>query len=132
MPLRVWNWSQRQNGSPAARKFALPTAWPSCHASWTCSRTRFALESVPAAFYCFLSAHRDPERVILSAVNAGYDADSVASMAGNLVGAWHGAHVLQLAHTAWWEELEVRDELLDLGTRLARLAQSKLVGKSNS
>jgi ADP-ribosylglycohydrolase len=45
----------------------------------------FALESVPAAFYCFLRSADDPERVILTAVNAGYDADTVASMAGNLV-----------------------------------------------
>jgi ADP-ribosylglycohydrolase len=91
----------------------------------------FALESVPSAFYCFLRTPLDPEHVILTAVNAGHDADSVASMAGNLAGAWHGAHALQQAHAAWWADLEVREDLLGLGTRLARLAQASVGQESH-
>jgi ADP-ribosylglycohydrolase len=83
----------------------------------------FALESVPAALYCFLRHSDEPERVILTAVNAGYDADSVGSMAGNLVGAWCGADLLQGTKPEWWRELELRDELVDIGRRLALQAR---------
>src|SRR5207248_3538010 len=61
----------------------------------------FALESVPAALYCFLRTPDDPREVILTAVNAGYDADTVASMAGNLVGACRGAERLQRHSRDW-------------------------------
>lgn len=82
----------------------------------------FALESVPAALYCFLHAPDDPGQVILTAVNAGYDADTVASMAGNLAGAWCGAERLRQDRAEWWSELEYRDELTALADGLADLA----------
>ena len=55
-------------------------------------------------------------------MNAGYDADSVASMAGNLAGAWCGAERLQRKAAEWYTDLEYRDELIDLADGLARLA----------
>lgn len=82
----------------------------------------FALESVPAALYCFLRTPNDPREVILTAVRAGYDADTVASMAGNLVGAWVGAERLRAEANHWWSELEYRDELIGLADSLAELA----------
>lgn len=83
----------------------------------------FALESVPAALYCFLRAPDDPRQVILTAVNAGRDADSVASMAGNLVGARCGAERLRVECPEWWNELEYRDELIQLADGLLELAR---------
>jgi hypothetical protein len=83
----------------------------------------FALESVPAALYSFLRSLEEPERVILTAVNAGYDADSVASMAGNLAGAWNGAQALK-RFPSWWSELEDRDVLIGLADGLVDLAMT--------
>lgn len=78
----------------------------------------FALESVPAALYSFLRSPDDPRAVILTAVNAGRDADSVASMAGNLAGAWCGAERLARECPSWWAELEYREELIQLADGL--------------
>lgn len=82
----------------------------------------FALESVPAALYCFLHAPDDPRQAILTAVNAGYDSDTVASMAGNLAAAWCRAARLQQAAPGWRDELEARDELIALADGLVTLA----------
>lgn len=83
----------------------------------------FALESVPAALYCFLRSPDDPREVVLTAVNAGYDADTVASMAGNLAGAWCGAERLRREAGDWWQELESRQELERLADELLRVAE---------
>ena len=79
----------------------------------------FVLESLPAAFYCFAASPDDPERTIVTAANGGYDADTVASMAGNLSGALNGASSLP---ARWLDELEYRDELVHLSQELYRLA----------
>ena len=62
---------------------------------------------------------RDPERVIVTAVNGGYDADTVAGMAGNLAGALHGAAALP---RRWRGDLEYREELTALAGGLLRLS----------
>ncbi|XP_060582304.1 ADP-ribosylhydrolase ARH3-like [Ruditapes philippinarum] len=58
-----------------------------------------ALESVPAAIYCFLRAsqHVDElkgrnefERTIIYAISLGGDTDTVATMAGSIAGAYYG------------------------------------------
>lgn len=77
----------------------------------------FALESVPAAFYCFLKFRDDPRKALLAAVNAGSDADSVGAMTGQLVGAWHGAARLP---REWAAGLEAHDELAALADELAK------------
>jgi ADP-ribosyl-[dinitrogen reductase] hydrolase len=82
----------------------------------------FALESVPAAFYCFLRSPEDPGEVVLTAANAGHDTDTIASMAGNLVGAHVGANRLRDEHAEWWDELEGRDELIRLADGLLDVA----------
>jgi len=80
----------------------------------------FALESVPAAFYCFLKYRDEPRRALLTAVNAGSDSDSVGAMTGQLLGAWHGTTGLP---RDWAEGLEARAELTELADRLAELAK---------
>ena len=82
----------------------------------------FALESVPAALYCFLRSPEHPGEVLLTAANAGHDTDTIASMAGNLVGAHVGANRLRDEHAAWWDELEGRDDLIGLAEGLLDLA----------
>ena len=79
----------------------------------------FVLESLPAALWCFLRFWDDPRQVILTAVQGGYDADTVASMAGALVGALHGEGALP---TAWIEDLEYVTELRGLADSLLTLA----------
>jgi ADP-ribosylglycohydrolase len=85
----------------------------------------FALESVPAAIYCFLRAPDDPREVIQTAVRGGYDADTVAAMAGNLVGARVGAARLRADAPSWWEGLEYRDDLIALGDALAEIVLTR-------
>jgi ADP-ribosylglycohydrolase/DNA-binding transcriptional MerR regulator len=80
------------------------------------------LESVPAALYFFLKFLDSPGRAVHGAVNAGFDADSVACMTGQLAGAWWGAHHLETTLKGWWEGLEGRDGLISLADRLTTLA----------
>ena len=81
----------------------------------------FALESVPAAVYAFLRSPGDPSSVLLTAANASHDTDTIASMAGNLLGAWLGAKALASALPEWWGRIERSPELARLGGALATL-----------
>ncbi len=80
----------------------------------------FVSESLPAALWCFLRSPDDPELVLTTAVNGGYDADTVAAMAGAMAGAYNGASAWP---ARWVDELEYRDglegcadDLLDLSS----------------
>lgn len=75
----------------------------------------FVLESLPAAIWCFLSSLEDAERVLVTAANGGYDADTVAAMAGNLAGAYCGEDAFP---DRWLEDLEFASELRDLADSL--------------
>lgn len=88
----------------------------------------FALESVPAALYCFLRSPERPGEVLLTAANAGHDTDTIASMAGNLVGAHVGANRLRVEHAGWWDELEGRAELIGLADGLLDVAAAARYG----
>jgi len=79
----------------------------------------FVLESLPAALWFFAARAEDPEEAIVHAANAGYDADTVAAMVGNLVGAYHGAAALP---ARWVDDLEFRGELEGLADDLAKIA----------
>jgi ribA/ribD-fused uncharacterized protein len=75
-------------------------------------------ESLPAALWCFLRSPNEPERVLVTAVNQGHDADTVAAMAGAMAGACNGAADWP---DRWLDELGYRDgfegcadDLLDL------------------
>ena len=78
-------------------------------------------ESVPAALYCFLRSTDDVEEMLLLAVNAGYNAGSVAAMAGTLAGAVGGMEALP-AHLL--HALEYREHLTELAGALYRLAMA--------
>jgi Ca-activated chloride channel homolog len=78
-------------------------------------------DAVPAACFCFLRSPNDPRQVVLQAANLGTMASSVASMAGQLAGAWIGGERLWRDATPWWDELEARDELRGLADQVAAL-----------
>jgi ADP-ribosylglycohydrolase len=80
----------------------------------------FVLESLPAALWCFLASPEDPERVIVTAVSGGRDADTVAAMAGNLVGAYHGESALP---ARWTGDLEYAGDLRRLADGLLDAAR---------
>jgi len=84
----------------------------------------FILESLPAAMWCFLNSPEDAEEVLVSAASAGRDADTVAAMAGALVGAYLGDTVLP---RRWVDELEFADELLAMADGLASLAGAPML-----
>ena len=50
----------------------------------------FVLECLPSALYCFLRQPDDPQRALLLAVNAGFDACATGAMTGALAGAYLG------------------------------------------
>ena len=79
----------------------------------------FVLESLPAAIWCFLRTPEDSERVIVTAANMGYDADTVAAMAGNLAGAYVGESRLP---SRWLAGLEYADGIRDVADGLLALA----------
>ncbi len=61
-----------------------------------------ARETVPVALALFLLAEGEPARAIRYGANFGRDADTIASMAGSLAGALHGANALP---EAWVEKM---------------------------
>jgi ADP-ribosylglycohydrolase len=62
-----------------------------------------ARETVPVALSLFFLAGGDPRKTILYGVNFGRDADTIASMAGALAGALHGAAALPVE---WVEKMQ--------------------------
>ena len=86
----------------------------------------FALESVPAAIYAFLRSPGDLRAVLLTAANASHDTDTIASMAGNLAGAWLGADALAASVPQWWDRIERRNELAKLADSLAALGRARV------
>jgi len=53
-----------------------------------------ARETVPVALALFHLANGDPEQTVIAGANFGRDADTIASMAGAIAGAYRGASVL--------------------------------------
>ncbi|XP_052226762.1 ADP-ribosylhydrolase ARH3-like isoform X2 [Dreissena polymorpha] len=75
-----------------------------------------ALDSVPAALYCFLRALNEIdglegrngfERTIMYSISHGGDTDTVASMAGALAGAYYG---LEMIPSSWQQSCEGVEE----------------------
>lgn len=79
----------------------------------------FVLESLPAAFWCFLRSPENAEEVPVTAANGGRDADTVAAMAGALVGAYLGESALP---GRWRDDLEFAGDLVALAERLLSIA----------
>ncbi|NPV61484.1 MAG: hypothetical protein HPY61_02460 [Methanotrichaceae archaeon] len=74
-------------------------------------------ESVPAAFYCYLRF--EPADALVTAASSGGDTDSVASMAGALLGACHGTSWIP---EGWLDLLEDRSRIEQLAADLADLS----------
>ncbi|HOV51627.1 MAG TPA: ADP-ribosylglycohydrolase family protein, partial [Methanothrix sp.] len=78
-----------------------------------------AVETVPAAFYCFLKF--EPEEALIMAASYGGDADSIASIAGALFGAARGPHWIP---ERWLAVLEQKDRIENAARSLAELSAS--------
>lgn len=82
----------------------------------------FVLECLPSALYCFLRHPDDPERALLAAVNAGFDACATGAMTGALAGAWLGRRGLPSAYVTG---LPIAEALTTLATRLHALVDAR-------
>jgi ADP-ribosyl-[dinitrogen reductase] hydrolase len=74
-------------------------------------------ETVPAAFYCFVNF--EPEEALMIAASGGGDTDSIASIAGALLGAERGTS--WMPHR-WLVSLEDRKRLENVAEKLAELS----------
>ncbi|EAY25388.1 ADP-ribosylglycohydrolase family protein [Microscilla marina] len=79
-------------------------------AGWT------AEESFATALYCFLSAPDDPVQVLQRAICTSGDSDSIACLAGGLVGAAIGVEALP---QYWLANIEYKEELAQMARFLA-------------
>jgi ADP-ribosylglycohydrolase len=79
----------------------------------------FVLETLPAAIGAFLFAPEDPEAAITGAVNGGYDAETVAALAGAFAGAYHGVSGLP---ERWVEGVEFHSGLIGVADELLLIA----------
>jgi ADP-ribosylglycohydrolase len=77
-----------------------------------------AIETVPAAVYCFLKHPRNFLGAVLPAVNAGDATDSIGALTGSLVGALAG---IQAIDKQLVNGLENSDVLIGVGDNLAEL-----------
>ncbi len=75
-----------------------------------------ALEAIPAAIYCFLKHPRNFQAAVLAAVNGGDAADSIAALAGCMVGALTGIEGIP---SQWRESVENSDVLTGVAENLA-------------
>jgi ADP-ribosyl-[dinitrogen reductase] hydrolase len=78
-----------------------------------------AVESVPAAFYCFLKF--EPEEALIMAACSGGDTDTIASIAGSLFGAALGPSWIP---ESWLAVLEGRQRIEDAACGLSLLSAS--------
>ncbi len=75
-----------------------------------------AHEAIAAAVYVFTRHPDDPRGAILEGANTPGDSDSIATLAGALVGARRGIDALP---ADWVRDVERSEELLELGRRIA-------------
>ncbi len=78
-----------------------------------------AMETVPAAFYCFLKF--EPEEAIIMAASNGGDTDTIASIAGSLFGAALGPSWIP---QSWLAALEGEKRIEEAARGLAELSSS--------
>lgn len=88
-------------------------------------------EALAIAVACVVGGIDRPADALLAAVNHSGDTDSTGSIAGNLLGAAHGAEWLP---TPWLEELELREVIEQMAKdcdRAAKRDQSDMEGDSD-
>lgn len=78
----------------------------------------YVVETVPGALFAFLRSPYDLEETVVTAVNAGGDADTLGSIAGAVSGAFNGSSRIP---ARWLEGLEGREYLELLAERLFTL-----------
>jgi ADP-ribosyl-[dinitrogen reductase] hydrolase len=78
-----------------------------------------AMETVPAAFYCFLKF--EPKEALIMAGSSGGDTDSIASIAGSLFGAAFGPSWIP---EGWLAALEEKERIEDAARGLCQLSAS--------
>jgi ADP-ribosylglycohydrolase len=78
-----------------------------------------AMETVPAAFYCFLKF--EPEEALIMAAGSGGDTDSIASITGSLFGASLGPTWIP---QRWLAALEGKERIESAAQGLAKLFES--------
>jgi ADP-ribosylglycohydrolase len=77
-----------------------------------------AIETIPAAIYCFLKYPRNFSGAVLSAVNAGDATDAIGALTGSFVGAFAGVSAI---NRQWLDSVENSDVLVGVGENLASL-----------
>jgi poly(ADP-ribose) glycohydrolase ARH3 len=77
-----------------------------------------AIETVPAAIYCFLKHPRKFSGGVLSAVNAGDAADAIGALTGSFIGTLAGVEAID---PQWLAGVENSDVLVGVGESLADL-----------
>ena len=86
-----------------------------------------AIEELPLALGCVVATGGDYRRAVLAAANYGRDSDSIATMAGAIIGALHGIEVIPQE----WRDTVGTNSRLDLsasGRTMAAVAQ-EIFGK---
>ena len=76
-------------------------------------------EAMAIAVYCSLKHPRDITEALIAAVNHSGDSDSTASVAGNILGAYHGLSALP---GDWIAQLELTDVILDQAVNMTEAA----------
>jgi ADP-ribosylglycohydrolase len=82
-----------------------------------------ALEAIPAAVYCFLKHPRNYSGAVLAAANGGDAADSIAALAGSMVGAFAGIDSIP---NHWKVEIENADILTGVAENLTSAVTERL------
>jgi ADP-ribosyl-[dinitrogen reductase] hydrolase len=80
--------------------------------------TGYIVHTAAAAVYCFLQSPDDLERTVINAVMGGNDADTIASIAGGISGAYNGEGAIP---TRWRDGVERGDEIESMARDLYRL-----------
>jgi ADP-ribosylglycohydrolase len=81
-----------------------------------------AHEAISAAVFVLARHPFDPRQAILEGANAHGDSDSIATLAGALIGARVGIDALP---PEWVRDVERSDELLDLAAKTAELVKNR-------
>lgn len=80
-----------------------------------CASTGYVLDSLQAALCCFNSTDSF-EEALITAVNLGGDADTIAAITGQIAGAYYGVEEIP---KRWLEKLHQRDEIQILAAQLS-------------
>lgn len=101
-------------GPSVARRIELAVTLGKRHLSWETAIVEIndiigtglhVSEAVPAAFGLFACCPQNPVDAIISGVNIGNDTDTVATMIGAIVGAYHGASALPVNYLATLDQM---------------------------